>query len=137
MCSTVALLSQLASMNGSLQAYSKAADVFSFGVILWELITWQMPWEELGVFQVHSDLHLNLSICLLPRTLSCMFLHYLISHKDRAVHALYCTEVRWHQAQKPERFQLGLQEADRLQMHAIRMTQAFNFCHSIGDILCR
>lgn len=35
-----------------LQAYSKAADVFSFGVILWELITWQMPWEEMGVFQV-------------------------------------------------------------------------------------
>ncbi len=35
-----------------LQAYSKAADVFSFGVVLWELITWQMPWEELGVFQV-------------------------------------------------------------------------------------
>lgn len=39
-------------MCGVLQAYSKAADVFSFGVILWELITWQMPWEELGVFQV-------------------------------------------------------------------------------------
>jgi hypothetical protein len=39
-------------MHGLLQAYSKAADVFSFGVILWELITWQMPWEELGVFQV-------------------------------------------------------------------------------------
>ena len=37
----------------TVQAYSKAADVFSFGVILWELITWQMPWEELGVFQVH------------------------------------------------------------------------------------
>ena len=35
-----------------LQAYSKAADVFSFGVILWELVTWQLPWEELGVFQV-------------------------------------------------------------------------------------
>ena len=27
--------------------------MFSFGVILWELITWQMPWEEMGVFQVH------------------------------------------------------------------------------------
>ena len=39
-------------MHGLLQAYSKAADVFSFGVILWELITWQMPWKELGVFQV-------------------------------------------------------------------------------------
>ena len=37
----------------NVQAYSKAADVFSFGMILWELITWQMPWEEMGVFQVH------------------------------------------------------------------------------------
>ena len=33
------------------QAYSKAADVFSFAVVLWELAVWQLPWEDLGPFQ--------------------------------------------------------------------------------------
>lgn len=28
--------------------YSKAADVYSFGIILWELLTWQQPWEQQG-----------------------------------------------------------------------------------------
>jgi len=46
-----------------LQAYSKAADVFSFGVILWELVTWQMPWEELGVFQVGDHPSFLLAAC--------------------------------------------------------------------------
>lgn len=53
-----------------LQSYSKAADVFSFGMILWELITWQMPWEELGVFQVCSALHLKWPICLAAQELA-------------------------------------------------------------------
>ena len=34
------------------QQYSKASDVYSFGVILWELLTWKLPWENLGPFQV-------------------------------------------------------------------------------------
>jgi hypothetical protein len=33
-------------------AHSKAADVFSFGVVLWELATFEIPWEGLGPFQV-------------------------------------------------------------------------------------
>ena len=36
------------------QAYSTAADVYSFGLILWELLTWQLPWADLGPFQVGS-----------------------------------------------------------------------------------
>lgn len=34
------------------QQYSKAADVYSFGIILWELLTWQVPWGDLNPFQI-------------------------------------------------------------------------------------
>ena len=30
---------------------STASDVYSFGVILWELLTWQLPWQECGPWQ--------------------------------------------------------------------------------------
>eukprot|EP00775_Hariotina_reticulata_P007729 gene7729-7928_t len=29
-------------------SYSTSADVYAFGVVLWELLTWQEPWEEEG-----------------------------------------------------------------------------------------
>lgn len=38
------------------QHYSKAADVYSFGLILWEMLTWQLPWADLGPFQVSMAL---------------------------------------------------------------------------------
>lgn len=46
---------------GALQAvasqdYSKAADVYSFGIVLWELLTWQIPWGDHNPFQVNRPL---------------------------------------------------------------------------------
>ena len=32
--------------------YGKAADVYAFGIILWEVLTWQVPWDDLGPWQV-------------------------------------------------------------------------------------
>ncbi|KAA6419315.1 MAG: PAS domain-containing tyrosine kinase [Trebouxia sp. A1-2] len=34
------------------QNYSKAADVYSFGIVLWELLTWQIPWGDYNPFQI-------------------------------------------------------------------------------------
>ena len=39
------------------QAYSKASDIYSFGMIMWEMITWQMPWQEFNTFQVSLAQH--------------------------------------------------------------------------------
>ncbi len=36
------------------QDYSKAADVYSFGIVLWELLTWQIPWGDHNPFQVKT-----------------------------------------------------------------------------------
>ena len=36
--------------------YSKALHVYSFGIIMWEMLTWDMPWEELNAFQVQPQL---------------------------------------------------------------------------------
>ena len=50
------------------QAYSTAADVYSFGLILWELLTWQLPWAELGPFQVDA---LSIPVACLTHRVSC------------------------------------------------------------------
>jgi serine/threonine protein kinase len=32
----------------------KASDVYSFGIVLWELLTWRVPYEALKSMQVRS-----------------------------------------------------------------------------------
>ena len=38
--------------------YDRAADVYAFGVILWEILTWQVPWDDVGPWQVELQFHL-------------------------------------------------------------------------------
>jgi serine/threonine protein kinase len=34
------------------QGYTYSSDVYSFGIIMWEFMTWQVPWHECGPWQV-------------------------------------------------------------------------------------
>lgn len=32
--------------------HSRQADTYAFGIVLWEMLTWEVPWDDLGTFQV-------------------------------------------------------------------------------------
>ena len=34
------------------RGYTFSSDVYSFGIILWEFLTWRVPWHEFGPWQV-------------------------------------------------------------------------------------
>ena len=50
------------------QEWSKTADVYSLGIILWEMMTWQLPWGDMNSFQVYPTrccccpIHASLSL---------------------------------------------------------------------------
>lgn len=43
------------------RGYTFSSDIYSFGIILWEFMTWRVPWHEYGPWQVRerkgSSLH--------------------------------------------------------------------------------
>ena len=71
-----AILSSMAASNPrwlapeilSGRGYTFSSDVYSFGVIMWEFLTWQIPWHECGPWQVHTVMTCVTVSC---RQLSC------------------------------------------------------------------
>ena len=75
-----AILSSMAASNPrwlapeilSGRGYTFSSDVYSFGVIMWEFLTWQIPWHECGPWQVLAFAHCWLQLlwtCSMPCTL--------------------------------------------------------------------
>ena len=53
--------------NESLGGISTKCDIFSFGVILWELVAQKRPWDGLSEFQVRGGIKVGHSyLCLIP-----------------------------------------------------------------------
>ena len=66
-----AILSSMAASNPrwlapeilSGRGYTFSSDVYSFGVIMWEFLTWQIPWHECGPWQVCTHTTLSCHHC--------------------------------------------------------------------------
>ncbi len=39
------------------RGYTFSSDIYSFGIILWEFMTWRVPWHEYGPWQVGQQLY--------------------------------------------------------------------------------
>ena len=37
------------------RGYTFSSDIYSFGIILWEFLTWRVPWWDCGPWQVHDE----------------------------------------------------------------------------------
>ena len=69
-----AILSSMAASNPrwlapeilSGRGYTFSSDVYSFGVIMWEFLTWQIPWHECGPWQVCTHTTLSCHHCCTP-----------------------------------------------------------------------
>ena len=45
------------------RGYTFSSDVYSFGIILWEFLTWRVPWHEYGPWQVRICWPLPYAFC--------------------------------------------------------------------------
>lgn len=46
------------------EPYGEKADVYSYGVVLWEMLTAQLPWADLNTMQVSRRTTLIVMFCL-------------------------------------------------------------------------